>query len=43
MKIYSLFKILIFSIFTNSFSYGSIEKADSLFYENKYLESKKNI
>tara|TARA_Y100000768_G_C23900563_1_gene644854 strand:- start:342 stop:1049 length:708 start_codon:yes stop_codon:yes gene_type:complete len=41
MKIYSLFKILIFSIFTNSFSYGSIEKADSLFYQNNYLESKK--
>ena len=38
MKIFSLFKILIFSI---SFSYGSIEKADSLFYQNNYLESKK--
>jgi|TARA_B100001063_G_C16777860_1_gene567309 tetratricopeptide (TPR) repeat protein len=41
MKIYSLFKILILSIFTNSFSYGSIEKADSLFYQKNYLESKK--
>ncbi len=38
MKIFSLFKILIFSL---SFSYGSIEKADSLFYQNNYLESKK--
>ena len=39
MKIYSLFKILILSIFPFLFSYGSIEKADSLFYQNNYLES----
>ena len=41
MKIYSIFKILTLLIFSLSFSYGSIDKADSLFYQNNYLESKK--